>query len=93
MVWRVILTVDIGNSDIMLGGFECDEPTFVARISTDSTKTEDEYACKILNVLSLYDIEKTKVTGAIISSVVPPLNSVIKNAIRLTIPASFATFS
>ena len=39
----MILTVDIGNSNIVFGGFENDKLTFTARISTDATKTEDEY--------------------------------------------------
>jgi ABC-type Mn2+/Zn2+ transport system ATPase subunit len=39
----MILTIDIGNSNIMFGGFEADEPSFVARISTDPAATEDIY--------------------------------------------------
>ncbi len=78
----MILTVDIGNSNIVFGGFEGDELVFVARMATDITKTEDEYAGHILNTLSLHKVEKEQVKGAVISSVVPPLNSVIKKAIN-----------
>ena len=78
----VILTVDIGNSNITLGGFEGDELSFVVRISTETKKTSDEYASKILGVLSVHDIEKQDIEGAIISSVVPPLNSVVRDAIK-----------
>lgn len=78
----MILAIDIGNTNIAIGGFEQDKLLFVVRISTDSTKTSDEYASKILHTLSLYNKENLKVTGAIISSVVPPLNSVIKNAVK-----------
>lgn len=78
----MVLTVDIGNSIIMLGGFVADELVFVGRISADAKKTEDEYATAILNNLSLHSIEKSEIDGAIISSVVPPLNSTLKSAIK-----------
>ena len=77
----MILAIDIGNTNIMLGGFEADKMTFVARISTNTSKTEDEYASKILSVLALHDVNKAEITGAIISSVVPPLNIVMKKAV------------
>lgn len=78
----MILTIDIGNTNIVLGGFADDELTFVARISTDISKTEDEYATKIRSVLALHGVEKTELKGAIISSVVPPLNVVMKKAVE-----------
>lgn len=79
----MILAIDIGNTSIALGGFEGDELCFVARLATDSTKTEDEYASKILNILNLHGVRRENVDGAIISSVVPPLNAIMKNAIDL----------
>ena len=79
----MILAVDIGNTNIVFGGFEEDMLSFVVRISTDASKTEDEYASKIRSILSLHDVCPKQVTGAIISSVVPPLNSVMKRALAL----------
>lgn len=79
----MILTVDIGNSNIVFGGFEGEELVFVARMATDISRTEDEYAGQILSTLSLHNVGREKVSGAIISSVVPPLNSVIKKAIEI----------
>ena len=78
----MILTIDIGNTNIMLGGFEADELRFVSRISTDPLRTEDEYAIRILESLALYEIDKRDITGAIVASVVPQLNSVIKKAVK-----------
>ena len=78
----MILAADIGNTNITLGGFTDDELSFVARISTDTAKTSDEYAAKILSVLSLHSISKESVSGAIVSSVVPTLNSAIRDALR-----------
>ena len=74
----MVLCIDIGNSNIVLGGFESDKLSFVARISTDASKTSDEYATKIGSILRLHGVEKATVQGAIIASVVPPLKAVMK---------------
>jgi len=79
----MILAVDIGNTNIVLGGFAEDALQFVARIATDASKTEDEYAAKILSILLLHKVTETKVEGAVISSVVPPLNIVMKKALKI----------
>ncbi|MBQ7375243.1 MAG: type III pantothenate kinase [Clostridia bacterium] len=78
----MILAIDIGNTNIAIGGFYGEELRFVARISTDPTKTADEYSSKILHMLSLYGLDRAEVLGAIISSVVPPLNAIMSRAIR-----------
>ena len=78
----MILAVDIGNTHIVFGGFEDDTLMFTARIATDTTATEDEYASKILNVLAVHNIQRDMVVGAAISSVVPPLTSIMKKAIK-----------
>lgn len=80
----MILAIDIGNSCITLGGFEadgCDTPAFVARLATDLHATQDEYASRILAALSLHQIDAKRISGAIFSSVVPPLNRVIRQAL------------
>ncbi len=79
----MLLAVDIGNTNIVLGGFIDDKLKFVARIATNQHKTEDEYATKIKSILSLHEVNIREIKGAIISSVVPPLNSVMKKAIRI----------
>lgn len=79
----MVLTIDIGNSNIIFGGFVANELKFVARMATDTTKTSDEYASNILNILALHSVQRKEIAGAIISSVVPPLNRVIKKAVRL----------
>lgn len=77
----MILTIDIGNTNIVIGGFTDNEPVFISRISTDPTMTEDEYAVKIKSVLRLYSVEEREVNGAAVSSVVPPLTGIIVKAI------------
>lgn len=79
----VILTVDIGNSNINFGVFSEEKIKFVARIATDRAKTEFEYAASISSAISFSGIDKEDIDGAIISSVVPPLNNVMKSAVKL----------
>ena len=79
----MILAIDIGNTNIVLGGFSDDNLTFVARIATNANKTEDEYATKIKSILALHEVDKASVKGCIISSVVPPLNAVMTKAIHI----------
>lgn len=77
----MVLAIDIGNTNIVIGGFKNDNLEFVVRIATNPANTEDEYATKILNVLEVYNVGRQDVTGAIISSVVPPLTAIMKKAI------------
>lgn len=79
----MILAIDIGNTNVTLGLFENDSPSFSARLSSDTKKPSDEYAILIKGLLSLHSIGTEKIDGAIISSVVPPLTSVIKEALKL----------
>ena len=78
----MILAIDIGNTNIALGGFSKNELSFVARISTDVSKTSDEYASVLLSTLALYKTPPEAIKGAIISSVVPALNRVVSEAVR-----------
>ena len=77
----MILALDIGISVINIGGFKGDVPSFVAHIASDTRKTSDEYAVSLLSILSLHSIDRSSVTGTVISSVLPELNPVIKNAL------------
>lgn len=79
----MILAIDIGNTNIVMGGFSEETLSFVSRIATDTGKTEDEYASKIRSVLTLHGVENTEIEGVIVSSVVPQLNGVIGLAIEL----------
>lgn len=78
----MILAVDIGNTNIVVGGFDEEKIIFVERISTDTIKTELEYAVQFQTILNIYELKQNQFTGAIISSVVPPLNHIMISAIR-----------
>ncbi|MGN0335379.1 MAG: type III pantothenate kinase [Lachnospiraceae bacterium] len=74
----MILAIDIGNTNIVVGCFDKENVLFVERVSTDHRKTELEYAISLKNVLEIYGISPDTVTGGIISSVVPPLTNILK---------------
>ena len=78
----MILAVDIGNSNIVLGGMEGMDIIFEARIRTDATKTSDEYSIDLKNILDIYGVRREQLEGAIIASVVPQVLNSIKTAIK-----------
>ena len=78
----MILAVDIGNSNIVLGGMEGQKIIFEARIRTDATKTSDEYCIDLKNILDIYGVNRETLEGAIVASVVPQVLNSIKSAIK-----------
>ena len=78
----MILAVDIGNTNIVIGCINGKDCTFVERLSTVRTKTELEYAIDIKNVLDIYHITRTDLEGGIISSVVPQITTAVKLAVE-----------
>ena len=79
----MILTVNIGNTNITLGAFENDSILFSARLASVKAATADEYAVRIGGVLSLHHIAPEQVEGAILGSVVPSLTSPVKAALEM----------
>lgn len=81
----MILAIDIGNSNIVLGCLEGEEILFEARMATDSIKTSDQYCAELKNMLSLFGVEAHQIEGSIVSSVVPPVSNAVCRAVtRLT---------
>ena len=78
----MLLVLDMGNTNITLGVFEGRRLLLQSRIATDRTKLEDQYAVELMDLLRLYRLEATAFTGAVISSVVPPLNHALCGAVR-----------
>ena len=78
----MILAVDIGNSNIVLGGIQGNNIAFEARLRTEPTKTSDEYCIDVKIILDVYGFKPENVEGAIISSVVPQVLNSIKTAIK-----------
>ena len=78
----MILAIDMGNSNIVIGCIDDEKSYFEERLSTDKSKTALEYAIGFHTVLELYNIDVSRIEGAIISSVVPPLTNVVKSAVE-----------
>ncbi|MCI7096739.1 MAG: type III pantothenate kinase [Clostridiales bacterium] len=78
----MILTVDIGNSNIVLGGVREEKILFEARLRTDATKTSDEYCIDVKTILDVYGFRTADVEGAIIASVVPQVLNSMQTAIK-----------
>ncbi|MBQ8648442.1 MAG: type III pantothenate kinase [Clostridia bacterium] len=77
----MLLTIDIGNTNITLGAYNDNILSFTARLATDLNKTGDEYAVAIKDVLSLNGLDFTNIEDCIISSVVPSVANTVNNAV------------
>lgn len=78
----MILAIDMGNTNIVVGGIDTTKTYFVERITTNHIKTGLEYAINIKNILEIHNVDKSQVEGAIMSSVVPPLNATLSSAVK-----------
>ena len=79
----MVLTIDIGNSNIVLGVFDRRELLFTARISTDINKTADELAVMMNEIFTIRKLDSAAISGSIISSVVPALTGAMSTAAEL----------
>ena len=78
----MILAIDIGNTNIVVGCIDENKTWFIERLSTDRSKTELEYAIVIKNVLDIYHINPEDLEGGIISSVVPQITQIVREAAK-----------
>lgn len=76
----MILAIDIGNTNIVVGCIDREKTYFIERISTVRTKTELEYAVDIKTILDIYHIKKAELEGCLISSVVPQITNIVRLA-------------
>ena len=80
----MLLAIDIGNTNILIGGIKDDEIIFKARIATDRTRTSDQYGVEIKNMIEALGAKISDISDCIISSVVPPVfNSVRTGVIKI----------
>lgn len=78
----IILAIDIGNTNIVIGCISINQTYFVERISTNLTKTDLEYAIDLKNILELHHIAFSQIHGSIISSVVPPISNTLRHSVE-----------
>lgn len=80
----MLLAIDIGNTNLVIGCIRDDEILFKARIATDQTRTSDQYGVEIKNMIEAFGVKVNDITDCIISSVVPPVfNSVRTGVIKV----------
>ncbi len=80
----MLLAIDIGNTNLVIGCIENDSIVFKARIATDRTRTSDQYGVEIKNMIEAFGVKLSDITDCIISSVVPPVfNSVRTGVIKV----------
>ena len=78
----MVLAIDIGNTNIVMGCFDGDRILFRERVSTNQTATDLEYASTIKMALDMHGIDTNSLSGAIISSVVPSVTNTFKRAVE-----------
>ncbi len=73
----MLLAIDVGNTNTVLGVFEGKDLRAHWRLTTNRSQTADEYGILIRNLFSLDGIEPDGIDAMMISSVVPPLNTLL----------------
>src|SRR5215467_7576246 len=79
----MLLTIDVGNSNTVLGVFRGEELTAHWRLTTARQQTIDEYGVLTRNLLGYAGIDPKLIGGVIVSSVVPPVNWTLAEMARL----------
>ncbi|MEM7008241.1 MAG: type III pantothenate kinase [Thermodesulfobacteriota bacterium] len=78
----MLLAVDIGNTNIVFGLFDADQIKSHWRISSDKSRTSDEYGVLFKKLIDIKEIDTSKIKGAAISCVVPTLLETIMDALN-----------
>ena len=77
----MLLVIDIGNTNIVIGCIRNNEILFKARIATDRTRTSDQYGVEIKSMLEAFGVGKDDIDDCIISSVVPQVFNSVKTGV------------
>ncbi len=79
----MLLTADVGNTNIKLGIFDGDNLRYKLRFATDGKMTSDEFAVELYTFFQIYGIDYKKIDGSIISSVVPKVTQPLSEAVSI----------
>lgn len=79
----MILAFDVGNTNIVMGVLDEKKTYFLTRFATDPGKTWEEYAVLVKNILEIRGADIDGIEGGIISSVVPPMNNILDQVIKV----------
>ncbi len=89
----MVLAVDVGNSNIVLGGYQDGKPRFISRIATDPNREADQYAVELGSILRLHGAGQEKIEGCVVSSVVPGLTPQLLQALAYFLEKEPVLFS
>ncbi len=78
----MILAIDVGNTNIVMGCIREGQILQVARFQTEAGRTAAEYTIKLKQMLDFYGIDPKGFSGAILSSVVPPVTGALLEAVK-----------
>ncbi|MCM1298105.1 MAG: type III pantothenate kinase [[Eubacterium] siraeum] len=78
----MILTIDVGNTNIVFGVFDGEKLILESRMDTNRHRMADQYAVTVAQLFSLYELKISDIEGAIISSVVPPVSDQLKISVK-----------
>ena len=81
----MLLAIDIGNTNIVIGCIKNDEILFKARIATDRLRTSDQYGVEIMNIMQAFGVSRAEIDDCIISSVVPPVFNSVSTGVQKVI--------
>ncbi|HLZ90277.1 MAG TPA: type III pantothenate kinase [Candidatus Acidoferrum sp.] len=79
----MLLTIDVGNTNTVLGVFRGEELIANWRLTTARQQTVDEYGVLTRNLFTLAGLDRDGIRGVIISSVVPPVNWTLAEMARI----------
>ena len=77
----MLMTIDVGNTNITLGVFEKEELLTTFRLTTKMARTSDEYGITICNMIERNGLKVEDIDGIVIASVVPNVMHSFNNAI------------
>lgn len=78
----MVLTIDVGNSNIVVGAYEGGECRFLTRVATDIHREADQYAVELAGIFGLYKVDTFTIDGVAIASVVPGITGILTKALK-----------
>ncbi|MDD6762655.1 MAG: type III pantothenate kinase [Clostridiales bacterium] len=78
----MLLAIDVGNTNIVIGCIKNNRILFNERVSTNHRATDLEYAIQLKTIIEIHNIDKREIEGAVMSSVVPSVTGIIKRAVQ-----------
>ncbi|MBQ4417601.1 MAG: type III pantothenate kinase [Butyrivibrio sp.] len=81
MKHKLVMAIDVGNTNITVGVFQGDEIAASFRLMTQEANTSDEYGATMRSLLKANKINRSEIEGVIIASVVPKVMHALTNAV------------